>query len=245
MCREVMNVGELVEGYIIRRLSRFEVLVDLGGRFEAVHNTNTGRLKDILVSGYRALLKPINGEKLKYRLVGIEFYDDRYCIVDTLTQSKAFEKAVELGLIHFLSNCSIVRRSPKYDSVVFDYMIKCGGDYAVVEVKSAEFRGSGNEAMYPDCPTVRGRKQLMKLVELSSLGLKTYLIFLAAFPNPRCFKPYREGDVVIDELVRECIKVGVNVKVISMFMDRRGNVYLENTDLPLCSEWLSSNSQYY
>jgi sugar fermentation stimulation protein A len=240
MYRKVMSIDELVKGYIVRRLSRFEVLVDLGGRLEVVHNTNTGRLKDVLVSGYRALLKPISGKKLKYRLVGIEFYDNQYGIVDTLTQSKAFEEALKLKLINYLSDCFIVRRNPKYDSVVFDYLIRCDDEYAVVEIKSAEFRGSNNEAMYPDCPTLRGRKQLMKLIELSTSGMKTYLIFIAAFPNPRCFKPYRDGDAVIDELVRECVRVGVSVRAVSMFMDGQGNVYLEDTDLPLCSEWLGS-----
>ena len=60
------------------------------------------------------------------------------------------------------------------------------------------------------------------------------LIFISAFYKARCFKPYRLGDPIIVELIRDVINNGVDVSALSLFMDDKGNVYLEKPSLPLC-----------
>ncbi|MEM4576465.1 MAG: DNA/RNA nuclease SfsA [Candidatus Nezhaarchaeales archaeon] len=236
---KLMDLGNVRQAVIVERLNRFVVLVELDGELVRVHNTNTGRLHDVLVRGFRALVAPIRGRKLSYRLVGVEHRDGLYDIVDTITQEEAFKRALELKLIPYLEDYVLVRRRPLINGVVHDYLLKRGEEYAVVEIKSAEFRGKRGEAMYPDCPTLRGRKHIANLIRLSrESSLKAYLIFIAAMPKPRCFMPFREADPVVDKLVREALKSEVEVRSIAVFMDYCGRVYLENPDLPVCTEWL-------
>ncbi|MEM0317767.1 MAG: DNA/RNA nuclease SfsA [Candidatus Nezhaarchaeales archaeon] len=240
---KLMELDRVRQAVIVERLNRFVVLVELDGELVRVHNTNTGRLHDVLVKGFRAIVTSISGRKLKYRLVGVEHRDGLYGIVDTITQEEAFRKALELSLIPYLRGYVLAKRNPRVNGVVHDYLLKRGDEYAVVEIKSAEFRGKRDEAMYPDCPTIRGRRHIINLIRLSKeLNVKTYLIFLAAMPRPRCFMPFRGADPVVDELVREALRSGVEVRSIAMFMDQQGRIYLEDPDLPICNEWLKANN---
>ncbi len=172
-------------------------------------------------------------------MVSVKDVEDLYAIIDTVTQNEVFIKLVNDGLIPYFKGCFLLKRNPRVGDTVFDYLLKCREGEVVVETKSAVLRGFNNEAMYPDCPTVRGRKHVSKLIELSSKGWRTYLVFIAALPKPKCFKPYREVDPYLEALLKTALDNGVEVKALSIYMDHHGWVVLDNADLPLCSEWLS------
>ena len=57
--------GNLVEGRFMVRLNRFLALVDVDGREAGVHVANSGRMHELLVPGYRVLLKPQPGPHRK------------------------------------------------------------------------------------------------------------------------------------------------------------------------------------
>jgi sugar fermentation stimulation protein A len=231
---ELLKLGNLVEGVFLERLGRFVVRVSVGGSEVLAHNTNTGRLADVLVPGRRVLLQ-VAGGRLGLRLVGVEdSAPGCFCLVDTLTQGRAFERAVELGLLPYLRGCTVVRRNPRVGGSTYDYELDCGGRVAVVEVKSAVMRGSGGEAMYPDCPTARGRRHIEGLIELAKSGVEAYLVFVAAICKPTCFRPYCGGDPRVCELVPRALSAGVVVRSLSLHLERSGTVYLDNPDLPLC-----------
>jgi len=231
---ELLKLGNLVEGVFLERLGRFVVRVLIGSSETLAHNTNTGRLTDLLVPGRRVLLQ-LAGGRLGFRLVGVEdAIPDCFSLVDTLTQGKAFEIAVELGLLPYLKGCTVVRRSPRVAGSTYDYELECGNRVAMVEVKSAVMRGSRGEAMYPDCPTARGQRHIKGLIELARSGVPAYLVFVAAICRPTCFKPYCGGDPAICELIPEALSAGVEVRSFSVHLDPSGTVYLDNPDLPLC-----------
>lgn len=225
-----------VPGVLVDRVGRFVVRVRLGGETVLAHNTNTGRLTDILSPGRSVLLVP-SGGKLKYRLVGVEdVVPGCFGIVDVVTQAKAFEKSVELGLIPYFSGCQIARRNPAVGRSRLDYLLKCGQEEVLVETKSAVMRGPGGEAMYPDCPTPRGRRHLRAVIEMATAGIPVCVIFVSAMCSVRCFRPNEEGDGEVAALVREALRRGVMVKCVSAHMDRSGDVYLDSPDTPLCVE---------
>lgn len=231
---ELLKLGSLVEGIFLERLGRFVVRVSIGSSEVLAHNTNTGRLTDVLVPGRRVLLQ-VAGGRLGLRLVGVEdTVPGCFSLVDTLTQGRAFERSVELGLLPYLRGCTVARRNPRIGGSTYDYELSCGGRVAVVEVKSAVMRGRGGEAMYPDCPTARGRRHIEGLIELARSGVRTYLVFVAAICRPTCFRPYCGGDPAICELVPKALSAGVEVRSFSAHLDPSGTVYLDNPDLPLC-----------
>ncbi len=233
----ILRIGGLIRARFKRRLNRFVGLVELDGREEEVHITNTGRLHDILVPGREVLLRGIGGGRLRYRLIAARDVEGLYSIPDVRTQSMVFERLLEQGRIPYLAGCNLVSRNPRVGGSMLDYLLRCGDREVLIETKSAVLR-IGEAASYPDCPTTRGQRHVRELIRLVSRGEASYIIFISALPRVRCFKPYRDGDPEIYRLLGEALKAGVGVKAISIYMDSRGYVYLENPDLPLCRDWV-------
>lgn len=229
---------DVVECIFKARLNRFVGEALIGGRLEAVHITNTGRLKEYLVEGRRCLAAPIGGRRLKYRLIGVED-PPRYAVIDTGTQSRAFEEAVKRGLICGLGGCRVAGREHVVEGGRLDYLLDCGSKRLLVESKSAVLRGPRGEAMYPDCPSDRGLRHVKQLVRLHESSVGVAIVFTAGMPGASCFKPHLEGDPRIYKALREAYRAGVPVIAYSIAMTRDGRVILENPCLPLCRDWTS------
>ena len=188
------------------------------------------------IVGKSCVLKRINGKRLKYRIIGVEDING-YNIIDTITQNRVFEYLINNEKLPYLDNCLLVRRNPKFDGEIFDYLYICGTEENIVETKSAVLR-QGKKALYPDCPTMRGRRQIEKLMELELKGMKTWLIFIAALPQVECFMPYEGGDQVIYRLISRALLNNVNIETFSIHLEEDGGLYLDSPKLRLCEEWL-------
>ncbi len=244
MTHELVRIASIRECVIRKRLNRFVVEAEMGERLERLHNTNTGRLLDLLVEGRKCLAEPISGRKLKWRLVAVEDteYPNTWDIVSTLAQNKAFEEAVKRSLLPYAYGCEISSRNPRVGSSMLDYLLMCGGRPLYVETKSAVLRGPGGEAMYPDCPTARGVRHVKELIRLVKEGENVLLLFIAAMPRPRCFRPYRDGDPELAAELGRALLEGVTIKALSMHGRLSGEelvIVLENPELPLCPEWVA------
>jgi len=186
-----------------------------------------------LVSGKRGFCHKIRGAKLNYRLFAVE---DGFlaAVVDTVLQQKVFEYLVANNQIPWLRGCKIVKRNPKLESEVIDYALTCNNELLYAELKSAVLRVNGVYAGYPDCPTIRGRKQIAALIEYVKRGGNALLIFIAGLPGVVAFKPYSGGDFIVARLIREASQYGVVTKAIALYYDpvyKKIAVY--NTDLPV------------
>jgi len=221
------------------RLNRFVGTALIGGRLERLHITNTGRLHEFLVKGRRCKAIPIRGRKLNYRLVAVED-GPGYAIIDTRTQSLAFEKAVEKGLLCFARGCRIEAREPKIAGGRLDYVLSCPEGRTLVELKSAVLRGPRGEALYPDCPTDRGVRHVEELTRMYRSGLRVAIVFTAAMPGPRCFMPYREGDPRLYDALSRAVLEGVPIHAYSIHIDGEGRILLGDPCLSLCPEWLEA-----
>ncbi len=226
----------VVECVFARRLNRFVAEAVIQGRVERLHVTNTGRLHDHLVPGRECLAARIRGRKLSYRLVAVRD-GPAYAVIDTRTQSRAFEEAVERGLLCFLRGCRIAGREPRHGGGRLDYELECPGGRVLVETKSAVLRGPRGEAMYPDCPTDRGLRHILGVMELNARGTPAALVFIAAMPGARCFKPYREGDERVYEALSRALARGTPIYSFSIYMTPGGEVVLDKPCLPPCPEW--------
>ncbi|MCE4628040.1 MAG: DNA/RNA nuclease SfsA [Desulfurococcales archaeon] len=232
----LVPIGNAVECSVIRRINRFVVLARAPWGEEKVHINNTGRLEDVLVGGRRAYCRPLaRPRRLRMRMFSV-WYHGGYSVIDTGLQEEAFATAVDRGLLPWLSGCRVARRSPRVEGRRLDYELDCPSGRILVETKSAVL-ARGGLALYPDCPTLRGREHIALLIELSRRGLKTLLVFIAAFPGARGFMPNPEGDPAIPGLVREAMRSGVLVKSIGIeYRPDRGGVILYSPDLPVILE---------
>ncbi len=220
---------------IVERLNRFVVKVLFESRDEVsyAYINNTGRLHDYIVRGKIGYCIRKHSGRIPYRLFAVA---DEECaaLIDTLFQMKAFEYSVGEGYIPWLRDCRIVKRNPRLNKSVLDYLMLCRNNRVYVEVKSAVLRGDNVYAMYPDCPSLRGRRHIRDLIKLVEEGEIAKIVFIAGLPRVKAFKPYSEGDPIIHSLLREAIAKGVIVKALSLFYNPFSNyIVLDNPDLPV------------
>ncbi|WP_258084010.1 DNA/RNA nuclease SfsA [Thermococcus thermotolerans] len=226
---------ETVPCTFLKRLNRFVALVEVEGEERKALVTNTGRLEEFMVPGRKAFCTPKSGGKTDFVLVAFEDLNKRGAVIDTRTQAKAFERAVELGLVPWLRDCRIKRREVTVGKSRLDYLFECPGGEIYAEMKSAVLRGGnkGEYAMYPDCPSVRGRRHIMELIELSKAGKRAMIFFIGAMPGVEKFMPYERGDPEIARLLREAKKAGVKIHALSLSLLPDGRVVLDRPSLEI------------
>ncbi|CAD5244645.1 DNA/RNA nuclease SfsA [Thermococcus camini] len=217
----------------LKRLNRFVALVEVEGQERRALVTNTGRLEEFMVPGRRAFCRPKSGGKTDFVLVAFEDLEGKGAIIDTRTQAKAFERALELGLVPWLRNCRIKRKEITVGKSRLDYLFECPQGEVYAEMKSAVLRGGekGEYAMYPDCPSVRGQKHIKELIELSKAGKRAMIFFIGAMPGVEKFKPFERGDPEIARLLKEAEGAGVEIHALSISLLRDGRVVLERPGL--------------
>lgn len=215
---DILKFSNLVECTILKRISRFSVLVNIGGTEHIVYLCNTGRLLGYIEKGRRGFCIPTKKGKLMYRLVGVE--DRGYAaLVDTMLHEKSFEILISKGFIPWLKSCAIIKRNFRVFGSILDYLIRCRDIEAVIELKSAIMKLSDGFAGYPDAPTTRGRKQIEALANFIENGFLSYLVFVVGIPNAKGFKLYCDVDEKICYAVNYAIKRGVIFKAINIFLN--------------------------
>lgn len=228
----LFNVENPFKCTIEKRVNRFVVVVTAEGRKLRAYVNNTGRLQEYIVRGTKGFCTS-EGNKTDCRLFAIS---DKGlgALIDTAFQAKAFEASLQKNVLKWLLNYKVVKRNVKVGGSLIDYLLLKGGSKAYLEVKSAVLRGNETYAMYPDCPTERGRRHLMELMELAKSGERAIMLFVAALPEVEAFRPYRKGDPQIAELLKQADRVGVEIRAIGAHYEPgRKAVELYNPDMPV------------
>jgi len=86
--------------------------------------------------------------------------------------------------------------------------------------------------MYPDCPSERGRKHIKELLGYEKGGGEGILLFMAALPQIKAFKPIKPADEKLYEELKEAHSSGVDIRAIGLYYNPKDAfVYLFNPDL--------------
>ncbi len=222
---------EIREGQFVKRVSRVTAIVQYEGKEELVHLNNTGKLLDILRPGTTVALMPIKGKKTRFRIVGTRVDEQWYTLVDTNLQEKVVVRWIDEGRIGWLRGYRVVGKHVKVGNSRIDLLLEDEQEEKMLlEIKSAVFYfPEDSSARYPDTITERGQKHIR---ELSSLPGKRGILFIAAHPHARLFRPC-SLDPEIPRLLKEAREKGVMLKGISMALRRDGSIELLNDDLPV------------
>ena len=228
---EILRLNDVEECIILERLNRFLVKILLNGAVLRAYICNTGRLPDYIVEGKRGFCIRHEGRlKSDCRLFAVEDGDSA-AIIDTQLQMQALERLIASKMISWSRFCRILRRNVRLKNSVVDYLLDCNGEEAYMEVKSAILR-RGGYAMYPDCPSQRGRRHIREIAEHVRSGGRGTILFIAAIPNVEAFKPNISADPEIGHLLKEAVKFGVIIKAIEMHYDPRSHfIRVLNDDL--------------
>lgn len=201
--------GYKKEAIFLKRLNRFEAIVEVDGREELVHVPNTGRLKELLIEGTKVYLLMSENEKrkTKYTLMFVDKNGKLICINSSLA-NRVLEDALKNGDVYL--GDGKLKREVTYGNSKFDFCI-LGEKNIFIEVKCATYECNGI-ARFPDAPTERGSRHIEELINLKRQGYESKVIFIAFMDYVECFTPYREIDEKFYKTLIKAKKNGVDIK---------------------------------
>ena len=222
-----------LEAVFLKRPNRFLALVEKDGRVIEAHVHDPGRLPDLLRPGVPVLLKHAPGPKRRTAwdlLAGRA--GGRWVFAHSGYHRRLTETLLrDLGgdLFPGLKGLS---PEPKVGSSRLDYLFEMEeGPPVYVEVKGCTW-AVGEEGLFPDAPTSRGRRHLEELISLKEQGFRALLWVLCFRGEARCFRPAHEIDPKFSALFYRALEVGVEVEVFKFAYDGE-RIRLEGK-LPLC-----------
>jgi sugar fermentation stimulation protein A len=230
MKKALLYFKNLIPCNILERINRFVVKVIINDKEEFAYLTNTGRLRDIIYKGAEGFCLSKEG-KLKFTLIATKVNEEEYTLIDTKYQMVCFEEAVKNNYLNWLTNVKLIKRNIKVNNSLIDYLYK-NKEEIFIEIKSAVLF-DGYFSMYPDCPSIRGRRHVDEILRLKKEGKRAIIVFIAAHPYAKAFKPFYEGDKILAEKIKEAYYNGVEMHAIRMHLEKSGYVYLTDDDLPI------------
>lgn len=244
--KNITKIFSIIPCKIIKRINKFVVKVKLKNKLIFASLNNTGRLEQLLIKNKIGYLTPIKTpHKTKFRLSFIKENKNSAIIIDTYLQMKCFEIALKKNLISWLKEAKILKRNVKIHSQtdinlnkkyiksnlgisLIDYLIKHRGRKYYLEIKSAVMK-ENNFALYPDCPSLRGQKHIKELINNNQNSI---ILFIAGMKNVNGFKPNKNADTKIYELLKIAKNKGVKIKAIKIYLNLKNeNIVLEDDNL--------------
>ncbi len=208
-------------GTFLRRRNRFVVEVELDGRVVRAHLPNPGRLQEVLDPGRRILLRPAPpGRRTAWTAVGADL-GPFLVSLDATLPNRAFPSFLERGTVPELRGWRILAREPRLGEGRADFLLARGRRRVWVEVKSVTLVENGL-ALFPDAPTVRGRRHLEELAGLVQRGEEALVLFVVQRPDATRFGPHAGIDPKFAEAFREALAAGVAARAVVCRFDGEG-----------------------
>ena len=223
--------NDISKGIFIERPNRFIAKVFIHGNEETVHVKNTGRCKELLLTGSEVYLEPSQGgnRKTKWSLIGIK-KGERIINNDSQVTNEVVQKALnseKLKLPGVSGKITKLVREKTFGSSRFDLYFETDNQKGFIEVKGVTLEVDG-VAMFPDAPTVRGTKHINELVQAVGLGYCCYIIFVIQMKGVRYFEPNVKTDPIFSETLKNSIDKGVHIIAVDCNV---GPDYIEIDDL--------------
>ncbi|MGI6587043.1 MAG: DNA/RNA nuclease SfsA [Lutisporaceae bacterium] len=209
-------INKTINGRFVKRLNRFEGIVDINGREALVHIPNTGRCRELLFQGASVLLEVRESKtrKTPYELIMV-YKDDKLISIDSQVPNKIVEEAVRGGLIEEIRGYEYVRKEAFYRQSRFDLLLKKTetsekNESCYIEVKGVTLEIEGT-ALFPDAPTERGARHMRELAAARREGYRAAVIFLVQMDDIKVFSPNKLMDCNFAEALSFARSEGVEV----------------------------------
>lgn len=207
-----MKYEKVVKGIFISRPNRFIAQVEIDGREETVHVKNTGRCRELLVTGCTVYLETSSNpaRKTKYDLIAVEKVTERGTILinmDSQVVNSAVEEWLKAG--NLFGDGADVKREVTFGRSRFDFCISAP-DKVFLEVKGVTLENDG-VARFPDAPTERGVKHIEELTAYAESGGRAYILFVVQMKGVYKMMPNDITDPKFAKALRKASQAGVKV----------------------------------
>ena len=193
------------------RLNRFLARVEVDGKEMLVHVPNSGRMRELFVSGATVYVSPADtyGRKTAFdlRLVSI---DGVLVSCDSRLPPALVAEAQRLGRIGEFAGYPVIEREKTFGESRLDLCFSGPRGRVYVETKSATLV-RGGMALFPDAPTTRGTKHVRTLMKAVDEGHGAAVVFVVQRDDATCLSPNRDGDPEFISALEEAQRKGVGV----------------------------------
>lgn len=204
--------GQLVEGRFLKRLNRFEAIVNIDGVDSLTHVPNTGRLKELLVEDARVFVRKYDSttRKTKYGLLLVERNNILISIDSANVPNKIVFEALMNRQLKQFERFQNVHREITVGSSRFDFALTNDEEEYFIEVKGVTLVEEG-KAYFPDAPTVRGTRHLEELTHLKQQGKGAGVIFIIQREDAEAIMPNDRTDKDFGQMLRKAFQAGVEM----------------------------------
>lgn len=211
----MITFDNMVEATFLRRENRFIALVELASDQSVVkaHLANTGRMRELLVTGRRCYLLPASNpaRKTKWDLFLIEQNDSLVCL-RAVFANNLVASWLDEGVLPFCNGLISYKMEQRIGEHRFDFLLHYQNWDCVMEVKSVNYISDGL-ARFPDAPTSRGAAHVKTLVALANQGVHTALVFVTMGQPVETLVFNRPHDPIFADAMLEAKKAGVETLV--------------------------------
>jgi sugar fermentation stimulation protein A len=199
----------LVEGRLIERPNRFLGLVNLDGSVVKAWIHDPGRMRELLYPGapvWLAAAPP--GRKTTHTAMLTRIGRSFVSLYSSLPNQLVADALGEDRLPELSGSLEVDREVTDGNSR-FDFRLATHPP-TWLEVKSVTLVENGT-ALFPDAPTVRGRRHLLHLARLARAGQKAVVLFVVQRSDAHRVMSHRQRDPAFADALVEAIKSGVRI----------------------------------
>lgn len=209
-----MIYENIVKGNFIERPNRFIAHCEVNGNIEIVHVKNTGKCKELLVTGTTVYLEQNDNpnRKTKYSLIAVQ-KGNRLINMDSQVPNKVVYDGILNNIITLPGldeEIVNIRREKTYKSSRFDIYIETKNKKAFVEVKGVTLE-ENDIVMFPDAKTERGVKHVLELIDAHKNGYLSYIVLVIQMSNVKYFTPNIKMHKEFGDVLKEAQKEGVHI----------------------------------
>jgi len=202
----------LIQGKFVKRLNRFSVLVEVGGKSVKAHLANSGRLGELLIAGREVYLlsRPSPHRKTAYDLVLMRSASHVLVSTDARLPNLLFQEYLSGPQHPPFDAYDVLQREVSLGDSRLDFLLTKKDGKTYIEVKSVTLVRDGI-GYFPDSPTLRGTRHLRELTAALEEGHQAAVVFVAQRPDVSGIKPNDSADPGFGDVLRKAASSGVGV----------------------------------
>lgn len=208
-----MQYEKIKKATFLSRPNRFLAMVELDGREVVCHVKNTGRCRELLVSGATVYLCHSDNpnRKTQFDLIAVE-KNGLLINMDAQAPNAVFAEWARAG--KFRSDLQTFKPETVYQSSRFDFYWETSSQRGFVEVKGVTLEEHG-VVRFPDAPTERGVKHIYELMNAKQAGYQAAIYFIVQLSPVRFFEPNGQTHPQFAQALQQAQAAGVELAALS------------------------------
>lgn len=211
-----MKYSNIISAKFIDRPNRFIATVEVPGGVEKAHVKNTGRCRELLISGVQIYLEDFEGRmgkrKMRYSLTGVR-KGNQLVNIDSQAPNAVVREALLEGRVQLpdMGTLTLVKGEHKFGDSRLDFYVEdADGRKGLIEVKGVTLEVDGT-AKFPDAPTERGVRHIEELTGARKKGYEVYVIFVIQMKSISAMMPNDDTHKEFGDALRKAAAAGVHV----------------------------------